>query len=89
MNTISEAAMMTAPAPHQSKWVSIACAMSLVAGTVAFFAPDSSVWSVLWFALSWYTGKKSAHQEESDLNLWLHFLGGAGFWTSLLMCVYG
>lgn len=68
-------------------WATVVSLIFVVLGSVTLLAQTSLLWTVLCFAIAWYAGYKGSQREAQTLNLWLHFLSGAGFWTSLLFCL--
>lgn len=70
-----------------SNWATAICAAFIVIGSLTLLVHVSPVWTVLFFAVAWYTGAKGSQRDAQAVNLWLHFLGGAGFWASLLICM--
>ena len=65
----------------------VICTIFMILGSVTLLAQIGLFWTVLCFAIAWYAGHKSTQRDEQTLSLWLHFLSGAGFWTSLLFCL--
>jgi hypothetical protein len=70
-----------------SNWATIICATFIAMGVITLLAQFNPLWTVLFFAIAWYAGSKGSRRDSQPVNLWLHFLGGAGFWSSLLVCL--
>jgi hypothetical protein len=70
-----------------SNWATFICAVFIIIGSITLLAHISSLWTVIFFAIAWYAGSKGSQRDNQAVNLWLHFLGGAGFWVSLLVCL--